>query len=533
MHKFHPVYKLWAPQWLIWVTILLVIIPAMGVFAIATAGSAQAMGYYGATPADIQFSMLVFYVAVTTFPPLEQHFFARFAIKDYFFFSTTMMMVTLYGSFSVRDIHLLLCCRFLNGIFNGCLVNIGLTMMFNRLKSEYAREVGYSVFYGMILASSLFTSWGASLVDDNVNYNVVYRWVILSFIPGLVLFFFITNNRRFAGKQSLVFFRLPWVDFVLYSIFVLLISFVLIYGQQYDWYDDLRIRWGTAGIVVFGGMFVVRNIFLEHKFIDLRIFTHRRFLFGVLMLICLYLVRGAFNITTNYFSVVLGMDTFNVYQLSLYNLLGIVAGTFASGYLVVRKFNMKAIWLAGFLLMLVFYGGMAFRFSTNADAGGYIMLLIVQGMGQGFLMTPIVLFIISSVPHQISTSASSAGIFVRFTTFSLSIALISYTQLAFTKLHANRLSHQLTGQDGAYVERIRQTARIVQYQGVLPDKASAVAAAMVNRDMQKEVFVEFAVNYYQWTAAFIIFIILLILLQPSFKWLVINVKGNKPIAAGF
>jgi hypothetical protein len=176
---------------------------------------------------------------------------------------------------------------------------------------------------------------------------------------------------------------------------------------------------------------------------------------------------------------------------------------------------------------------MYFLFGKEATAATFIPLLIVQGLGQGLLMGPVILFIISSVPRKKGPSAASIGVFFRFTSFSLSLALINYFELYFTRIHEESMRSGLTILDEGFTQRLQQTTASLQARGVLPDKAASIAVGILNKAVQKQAYIEFSMNYYQWISMLIILIIILILVIPSINWTIINVRHNKPEPAEF
>ncbi|HWW42082.1 MAG TPA: hypothetical protein VNZ46_22365, partial [Pedobacter sp.] len=72
MSQVIPVFKPWVPDWLIKITIFLVILPCLLLFGLSTANAGAAAGFYGIEPADVQYSMIIFYAAVASFFALER-----------------------------------------------------------------------------------------------------------------------------------------------------------------------------------------------------------------------------------------------------------------------------------------------------------------------------------------------------------------------------------------------------------------------------------------------------------------------------
>ncbi|CAL1518281.1 Colistin resistance protein EmrB [Chitinophaga sp. MM2321] len=531
MDKGNPIFRSWVPEWLIRLTIFLVLIPTVMLFALSTANVNAATGFYGAEPADMQFSMLIFYASIVSFTPLERRFFSRISTKEYFLLCLVFQVLVTWCCYHTRVLPILFMCRFLQGLFNCGITSICLTLLFGRLQSEHARETGYAIFYGMILCSSSITSLVAAPVIDNFEYNVLYKLMIYTFIPGAILLLLLMNKVHLVRKTPL--YQLDWSSYFLYCPMLVLLGYVLIYGQQYYWLQDNTIIWSLMTVVLLAIFFVLRQVTRKRPFIHLEVFKSKAFGFGLLLLGGLYLIRGSFSITTSYFSTVLGMDPINLYELLLYNILGIATGAVISARLVIKKRPLQFIWLAGFFLLLVFHTTMFFLFTTEADMRTFIFPLIIQGLGAGMVMTPIILFIISSVPDAISQSASAVGVFIRYTFFGLSTALMNFFFLYYSKIHAMRLSDRISRADNGLQERLNTYQAALQARGMMPDQAAKLATGLLDKAIQKQAFLKYAMDYYQLMGILIMVMMLLIIMAPFINRTSINVKAKQPAAATF
>lgn len=523
------IFRSWVPEWLIRLTILLVLFPTVMLFALSTANVNAATGFYGAEPQDIQFSMLVYYAALVAFTPLEKRFFSRISTKEYFLLCLVLQVIVTYFCYYTREISVLFVCRFLQGILNCGVTSICLTLLFSRLKSEHARETGYAIFYGMILCSGSLTSLVTAPLVDDYEYNVLYKMIIYAFVPGAVLLLLLMNKVHLVRRMPL--YQLDWTSFFLYAPMLILMGYVMIYGQQYYWLEDPRIVWCIAGIIFLTVVFVLRQVYSKRPFINMQVFKSRGFLFGILLLGCLYLIRGSFNVTTSFFSTVLGMDPLHTYELLSFNLLGILIGAVMAGRLVIKRRPLQFIWLVGFFLLLVFHSAMYFLFTSEADQSTFILPLIIQGWGAGMLLTPIVLFIISSVPESISVSASTAGVFIRFTFFGMSTALINYFSLYYTKTHAMRLSDGISKVDNGLAERLHTYQLALQARGLMADQAAKLAPGLLDKAIQKQAFLKYAMDYYELVIILILVLMLLIVMTPYINRTTINVRAKQPAAA--
>ncbi|HVI46639.1 MAG TPA: hypothetical protein VM802_17305, partial [Chitinophaga sp.] len=159
--------------------------------------------------------------------------------------------------------------------------------------------------------------------------------------------------------------------------------------------------------------------------------------------------------------------------------------------------------------------------------------LLLQGMGAGMLMTPVILFIISSVPESYSQSASAVGVFVRYTFFAISTGLINYFSLYYARIHAMRITDHLSRADTGMQERLHLYQSALQGRGLMPDHAAKAATGLLDKVVQKQAFLKYAMDYYQMAGMVILVLMLLIVMAPFINRIRINVKSKQPAAATF
>lgn len=525
------IFKTGVPEWLVIVSIFAVLLSSVLLFALSTADGTAAAGYYGATAADVQFSLLMFYAAVASFAVVERRFFARVVTKDYLLICIVLEILITYCCYHTREIGLIFALRFLQGIVNCGLTSISLNLLFNRLKSEHAKETGYTIFYGMILCVSPLTALFSVPIVENYEYNVVYKAMIFCFLPSAALLFGLLNRVHILPKTHL--FKIDWLSFVLFATMLVLIAYVLIYGQQYDWLEDQTIVAAILAILLLFMVSVARQRSLKRPAVDLAIFKSRNFAIGIVFLIILYLIRGAFGLTSSYFISVLGMDSLHANEVMILNIAGVIAGSLIAIRFLTRQKHLRVLWISGFVCLFVFFLWMGQLFASEAGTVNFYLPLFLQGLGAGMVMSPIVMFIMSSVPDHMSQSAASVGVFVRFSTFSLSLAFINFFQLYFKGKHNDDLRGNLSLLDFNLPERLKIYQSALASRGMLRDEASKAAVGLLNKAVQKQTFLQFCVSYYDWVAVLCLFSILLIALQPVISRTVINLRNKQPAAAGF
>lgn len=521
-----PVFKSWVPEWLIRITIFIVILPCLLLFGLSMANLGAAVGYYGIEPADAQYSMILFYAAVASYFALERRFLVFLATKEYFIVGTVIQILSAYICYRTRNIYVLFVFRFIQGMANSGTISICINLIFNRLQSERAREVGYSIFYGLLLCATPFSLLLTANLIDTFDYNLLYKGIIFFYIPGAVILFFIMNTVRLHRKIPL--YQIDWASFVIYAALLCLIGYVFSYGQQYYWFQDKRILRSSVAIIILLGVHVFRQKNLKRPFQDFNIFKYRNYIVGALLIFVLYIVRGSFNLTILYFGSVLGMDPIHIAYVMVANMIGIVLGSIISSRLLIQKRPVRLILVYGFLLLFIFHAWMAFLFSTQADAIIFVIPIIIQGLGAGMLMSPLIVFSISSVPAYMGVTASGIGVFFRFIGFCSSMALINYYQLYHKTNHINRFQEQLSSLNPIAVDRLRIYKSMLVGRGVPASQATKIADALLSRSIEVQAQLRAAVDYDQLICILLVIVILIITLIPYISRTIVNLKSRKP-----
>lgn len=435
-----PVFRKWAPEWLIRGALFLVLLPSIVLFFLPLANLNAAAGYYGCAPADIQFSVVLFYAGYAGFYCLEHRFIAWFASKQYFILFTSLQMMGSLICYLSHELYILLPVRFIQGLLFCSTASLSLSLMFTRLHSERAREVSFSVFFGLILCAIPFNNFVTAGLIDSFNYNIVFKCALFSFVPCLILLLLIMNNVRLKAHFPLH--KLDWQSFVLYTLILLLIGYIMVYGQQYHWLDDPRIRYSVIAIAALSMICLLRQKSMKRPYINLHIFSFRNFKVGLLVLFVMYICRFAVGIVNGFFAAVLRFDPKHISYLNLFNLGGLVAGVIIACCMILQKKPIRYCWLPGFVILLAFHAIMFSLFSTQGNEHYYFIPLFMQGLGVGMIMVPTIVYTISSVPVALGPSAAAVCLAIRYLGFCVSIGIINYAK-ALNRVEVTGINKQV------------------------------------------------------------------------------------------
>ena len=169
------IFKSWVPEWLIKITMFLVLLPSLVLFFLPMANTNAAAGNLGIETYDVTFSVALFYAGYVSFFSLERRFFQFLAAKEYFIVITIVQIITSLVCYLTKEISVLFICRFIQGMAFTMTVNLSLSLIFSRLRSQRARVIGYSIFFGMLVCMIPFNNFITADIIDSSNFNFLYK----------------------------------------------------------------------------------------------------------------------------------------------------------------------------------------------------------------------------------------------------------------------------------------------------------------------------------------------------------------------
>jgi len=524
IHRF--LFKKWVSEWLIKFTLFIVLLPSLVLFFLPLTNVNAAAGNTGIEINDVYFSVVLFYAGYTSFFSLERRFFSFLAAKEYFIIITFIQIASSYICFATEEVAFLFIFRFIQGMAFTMTVNLSLTMIFMQLRTEQARTIGYSIFFGMLISMIPFNNVATAEVVDAFNFNVLYKCAMFSYLPSLVLLLLIMNDVRLTTKFPL--YQLDWASFLFYAVILSLTGYVMVYGQQYYWLDDQRIYYSCIAIGVLTVIFIVRQLRMKRPYFYLEVFRYRNFWVGGVILLVFYICRFAFGIATGHFQFVLGLDPIHVGYITLWNIAGIVAGVVLACIYVLRHKPIRLLWIYGFLLLLVYHAWMIFLFIPQANEEAFYVPLLMQGLGAGLLMTPTIVYVITSVPEKLSSTAAGICLFMRCFGFYLSIALINYFELFSGSKHYNTFQFHVSKESAVFGQVFARYQEMLLSHGASPAGTARAGTKLLDGALKMQSRIRFAVDYYEMICILLVFTIILVSLFPYINKTLTSLKRSLP-----
>ncbi len=267
----------------------------------------------------------------------------------------------------------------------------------------------YILVDGVIQLSGIFTVYVAFFSQWEYMH-----WIMIGLL-ALMLLMVLILVKPVKGGMQIPLLGIDWIGAVLWSAFMLCFTFVCVYGNFYDWWDAVEIRYATLFGIIFLGINLWRATFLHHPYISfLAMRNHNVIRATVIYLVFNTLLATEHVFEHSYAATILGFDELNLVDLNIYVLVGIIVGCTLTYYTFAKnKWRYKTM------------TAIAFFFATLYLA--YFYFLIDYGVEKEMLFVPLFCRGLASVIISIVflTSIKESGL--HFFVFPQALTLNGFT----------------------------------------------------------------------------------------------------------
>jgi MFS transporter, DHA2 family, multidrug resistance protein len=418
-------------------------------------------------------------------------------------FGTVRMFVACMSGFGIFSLlcglsvslEMIVACRIGQGICGGLLMPLAQTLLLRVYPPEQRGRA--------ILLGAMTTMLGPALgpnVGGLISDNMSWHWIFLLNIPiaiacTIAAYFLLTPAETQTRKVPIDFIGLCLMVFWIASL-----QIMLDIGRNHDWFGDpLIVALAIMALVGFIA-FIIWELTEEHPIVDIRVFRHPGFTFGVLALaLCFGAYFASIVVIPQWLQTSLGYPAAKA---------GFVTACTAIAALTTSQLASKAMAFADPRLMVsaavAWLGCMAIvrsHWTTDADFWTLALPQLIQGFGMSFFMLPLTTISLGAVPPE--EIASAAGL----QNFTRTIVLAIATAVALT-IWGN--TQQAAYMDLASKLQPNDSMRALTHAGFSTERGRQIIASLVDRES-----VTLAVDHiFQLTAALFFLCAAVIWLAP-------------------
>ncbi|RLZ10650.1 hypothetical protein [Faecalibacter macacae] len=441
MHNNHSIFKKWVPEQLIIPLLIVTMIPYAMIIPFFNMNSTFTASFLDVDVDDLQFIFSLAYATIVCGLCINERLFHFFNIRSYLLIITIInILVLLMLSISTNK-ELVYCLRAIQGTSAYLQSCIAVPLIMSRLKNPYSRLLGNSFLYCFVMTGATFSTSIVKFAIENYTYNMMLYTVMISYIIALFIYVFLFSHGRLYPKKPLYQLNLPGYILLMFS----LISgaFVLIYGKRYYWFQSPYIIAAFTGFCVFSGIFVLQQLTSKKPIFHFSILKSERVIIGVLIFFVLYIFKSSMSNVYQVMNVVWKWHWEFVLDIQYYNCYGVFFGAFLSYLMIVKGVSYRTVFVLGFLCLSVSMLWFSYLLVPDAKPSEVIPPLIVEGLGQGILFSPILQYMVGSVHANYSMNTMQAAVATRYWTSTIGFSLMQNVVLYLTTKHQFYMTENL------------------------------------------------------------------------------------------
>lgn len=266
-------------------------------------------------------------------------------------------------------------------------------------RMERMRTFLMPVLYCFILliaqSSNIVTAWFVREYSWQEAYYVTIVMLLISILLVLTTMPDIRNSEKYSIEWN----KVPELIFM--TIALCTMAYVLAFGKTLDWFDSRQILIATAIMLISIGLFLsasMRNG--DDAYLPLGIFRYRNTWMSMLLFLITMIFNSANVFVGTFSKIATSISNFHSASLSIWAIVGCLAGLILSVLLVVRKVRFRTTFIVAFLFMALSNVVLYFQYQTTGLFENMIWPMVLNFTGLLMLYSLVAAFGMKSLPSR-------------------------------------------------------------------------------------------------------------------------------------
>jgi MFS transporter, DHA2 family, multidrug resistance protein len=468
--------------WLIAAAVMLATFMEVLDTSIAAVALPYIAGSLSASNDEATWVLTSYLVANAIVLPASSWFSLRFGRKRFLLFCIVLFTASSFACGAATSLGMILLARALQGAGGGALQPLSLSILLETFPPQ-KRGIATAVFaLGVVVAPVLGPTLGGWLTD---TYS--WRWAFYINIP--VGFFAVFMISRYVEDPPYIKNAHPGkfdaIGLGLLAIWLSSLQIILDKGQEDDWFGATWIRWATAALIVSFIAFLVREFRHDKPLVDLRVFRHRNFAIGCL-LIGLFgaAIYGLITLLPLFYQELMGYTALAAGWAVSPRGVGAICAMPMIGYLT-AKIDNRLLIAFGFCLFGItslWFG----KVNLEISQWSFLWAIVLSGFGSGCVFVPLSTTTMAFLKNEEIGNASGLYNLLRNIGGSVGISVVNTIVARHEQLHRNELAASLSAGRVEVQEAISGVQRYLGAQGASPTTALDQAYGLVNQTLNAQ-----------------------------------------------
>jgi MFS transporter, DHA2 family, multidrug resistance protein len=463
--------------WLIAIAVMLATFMEVLDTSIAAVALPYIAGSLSATNDEATWVLTSYLVANAVILPASGWFSLRFGRKRFLITCIVIFTISSFACGSAASLGIMLLARAVQGAGGGALQPLSQAILLESFPPQ-KRGMAMAVFaLGVVVAPVLGPTLGGWLTD---TYS--WRWAFYINIPVGVFAIFMIS--RYVEDPPYVKNAKPGkfdgIGLGLLGVWLGCLQIILDKGQEDDWFGATWIRWAAAILLTSFVAFIIRELRHRQPLVDLKIFRHRNFTLGCILIGLFGAgIYGLITLLPLFYQELLGYTAFAAGWAVSPRGIGAICAMPVIGYLTAKMDNR---WLIAFGFAL--FGAASLWFGeVNLSIGqwSFLWAILISGFGSGCVFVPLSTTTMAFLKNEEIGNASGLYNLFRNIGGSIGISIVNTIVSRHEQLHRTELAGSLDVARPEVLGAMQGLQRYLSAQGASPTTAVERSYGLLNQ----------------------------------------------------
>lgn len=390
----------WVPKWLGGLMFFFIFVPTMFLNGAYNSNTADIVGGLGILSEHVMFATFASAIGLVIAGPYVLPVLKSFGARRIYITGFCIMLLLNIVCGYTESVTVLALCSFLMGVVR---VFVMLNTIFSLIKhfagidpmsmlspagdvtpeqiekKNRGRAMLQSITFFIFLTIGQVGSYLTSKIAYEYRWQYAHWYVAIYVLIAMLLVLFLMRPSHTRDKSKIEW--PPLSQAITATLFFFAVTFILVYGKTYDWFDDWRISLSAGVALVSAGTFILQHRFAKHRFIDPKAFTAPSVRMSIVFFTLVMLLNSSSALSSAFMGMAMKLDSVQTAAIGNWQIAGFFLAMLINIALIKKGVHSRWVIAGGFTLITASVIYMYFLYQSMATYEMMILPTLLRGAG--------------------------------------------------------------------------------------------------------------------------------------------------------
>lgn len=390
----------WVPKWLGGLMFFFIFVPTMFLNGAYNSNTADIVGGLGILSEHVMFATFASAIGLVIAGPYVLPVLKSFGARRIYITGFGIMLLLNIVCGYTESVTMLASCSFLMGVVR---VFVMLNTIFSLIKhfagidpmsmlspaadatpeqiakKNRGRAMLQSITFFIFLTIGQAGSYLTSKIAYEYRWQYAHWYVAIYVLIAMLLVLFLMRPSHTRDKSKIEW--PPLSQAITAALFFFAVTFILVYGKTYDWFDDWRISLSAGVALVSAGAFILQHRFAKRRFIDPKTFTAPSVRMSIVFFTLVMLLNSSSALSSAFMGMAMKLDSVQTAAIGNWQIAGFFLAMLINIAMIKKAVHSRWVIAGGFTLITASVVYMYFLYQSMATYEMMILPTVLRGAG--------------------------------------------------------------------------------------------------------------------------------------------------------